>query len=229
VDVNEDGTVLAANSFIGGVITMALAGNGSLTIPAGGAADASVVGVYLIDPTLNVNDPNNPSGGGGALLVDLDVNVNAISLGVLVPQPDTSTTSFTGNYAFGGQIFDPFDSNEADFIAQGSVTSLALSGSGLFNDPFGEVTGSDSQVSGATFTGTFAPDPVNPGRYTTTLIPTIVAGHPGTVSIGAYQASGTQLFFIEEDSTLTMGQIQQQSTLSTLSSDVKKAVKKPKQ
>ena len=170
VDVNEDGTVLAANSFTGGVITMATAGYGSLTIPVGGAADASVVGVYAVDPTLNINDPNNPSGGGGALLVDLDSNANVIGLGVLVPQTSTLTADFNGNYAFGGQIFDPFDGNETDFIAQGSVTSLALSGSGLFNDPFGEVTASDSQVSGATFTGTFAPDTVNPGRYTTTLI-----------------------------------------------------------
>jgi hypothetical protein len=228
VDVNEDGTVLAGNPLTGGGITMATTGYGSLTIPAGDAEDASNVGVYLIDPTLNVNDPNNTSGGGGALLVDLDANVNAISSGVLVPQTDILNADFAGNYGFGGQIFDPSDSNEADFIAQGSVTSLGLSGSGLFNDPFGEVTGSDSQVSGATFTGTFAPDTVNAnaGRYTTTLIPTIVAGSPGAVSIAAYQASGTQLFFIEEDTTMTVGQIQQQSSLS---SDVKKAaVKKPK-
>jgi len=230
VDVNEDGTVLAGSAFAGGAIIMATTGNGSLTIPAGGAEDASIVGVYLIDPTLNVNDPNNLSGGGGALLVDLDSNANVIGNGVLVPQTDILNADFTGNYAFGGQIFDPSSFNEDDFIAQGSVTSLALSGSGLFNDPFGEVTGSDSQVSGATFTGTFAPDAVNvnAGRYTTTLIPTIVAGHPGAVSIAAYQASGTQLFFIEEDTTLAVGQIQQQSLSAAAAVKKAAAQKKPK-
>ncbi len=98
VDVDEDGTVLAGNPFTGGGITMATDGRGSLTIPAGDAADASVVGVYLIDPTLNVNDPNNPSGGGGALLVDLDNNANVISMGVLVPQTSTLTADFNSNY-----------------------------------------------------------------------------------------------------------------------------------
>ena len=74
VDVDEDGTVLAGNPFTGGGITMATDGRGSLTIPAGDAEDVSNVGVYLIDPHLNPNDPNKPihrhaqqrpSGGSG--------------------------------------------------------------------------------------------------------------------------------------------------------------------
>jgi hypothetical protein len=221
VDADEDGTVLAGKPFTGGGITMATDGRGSLTIPAGDALDASKMGVYLIDPHLNPNDPNNPSTAtlSSALLVDLDNDVNTISLGVSVPQTSPSTTDFTGNYAFGGQVNFFSTGDEVDFVGQGNVTSLALSGSGLFNDLFGDITGRgrDTQTP-ATFTATLSSDTINTnaGRYTTDLVVVLAAtGQTVHLAVAVYQASGTQLFWIEEGNVtrneLFMGQLQQQN------------------
>jgi hypothetical protein len=241
VDVDEEGTVLVGNPFTGGGITMATDGRGSLTIPAGDAEDVSNVGVYLIDPHLNPNDPNNPSTTtlGSALLVDLDNSgANVLSTGVLFPQTDTSTASFTGNYALGGQINFFSDFDEDDFVGQGSVTSLALAGSGLFNDPFGDITGAgnDTQTT-ATFTGTFTSDTTNTnaGRYTADPVVVLGTGQTRNLTVAVYQASGTQLFWIEEeDVTLNkvfMGQLQQQNLPAAAAAAVKAAAaqKKPKQ
>jgi hypothetical protein len=37
-----------------------------------GLGDITTLGIYMTDPALNLNDPNNTTGGGGALVVDLD-------------------------------------------------------------------------------------------------------------------------------------------------------------
>ncbi len=50
---------------IGGTYTIAGNGYGSLTIT-GGLLDVTQLGVYMVDPAINVKDPNNTSGGGGA-------------------------------------------------------------------------------------------------------------------------------------------------------------------
>ena len=61
--------------------------------------DVSVLGVYMVDPNINILDPNNSSGTGGALVVDLDLTQNGT--GVLIPQTDTTPGAFSGNYDFG--------------------------------------------------------------------------------------------------------------------------------
>jgi len=163
------------------------------------APDVTTMGVYLADPNLNLNDPNNAAGGGGALVLELDPYL-AGSMGVLTPQTDTATASFAGNYAFGAQdyyIGDP--GSEFDFVGQGPVGSGNLSGVGLVNDPFCffvEVTmGIYSDVP---FSGTLTPDPLNVGRYT---IPLNVTAGGSTVpfQVIVYQASGGQLFWIDEE------------------------------
>jgi hypothetical protein len=113
-------------------------GYGSLTIPPSELGDVSVIGIYMTDPNLNLSDPNNTATGlGGALLADLD-GTDLVGTGVLVPQTDTSTSSFSGGYAFGAQEFNlDITGGEFDFIGQGTVTGLALSGSGMVSDPFG--------------------------------------------------------------------------------------------
>jgi len=56
--------------------------------------DVSLLGLYLTDPTLNLNDPNNTTSGlGGALVADLDAAL-AGGTGMLVPQTDSSASSF---------------------------------------------------------------------------------------------------------------------------------------
>jgi hypothetical protein len=118
-------------------------------------------------------------------------------------------------------------------VAQGTVTSLGLSGSGLFNDEFGDVTDSNGVQTTATFDATFAPDSANAGRYTTTLDITLqnVPAGDGTqdnLTVAAYQASGTQVFWIEEvEGEFTMGQFQQQNLPAAAAAAVKAAAKSP--
>ena len=89
----------------------------------------------MTDPNLNLTDPNNTTSGlGGALIADMDVPL-AGGTGVLIPQTDTSSASFTGNYAFGSQVINDFCC-EFDFVGQGSVTGGMFAGTGLVSDPF---------------------------------------------------------------------------------------------
>ena len=95
---------VVSNSSISGIYSIAnggINGYGSLTV--NGLGDFVTLGIYMTDPALNLNDPNNTAGGGGALIADLDRNV--VGTGVLIPQTDTATADFTGNYAFGAQDF----------------------------------------------------------------------------------------------------------------------------
>ncbi|HKS81899.1 MAG TPA: hypothetical protein VJR23_10385 [Candidatus Acidoferrales bacterium] len=218
VDVDEGGTV-ASGSPILGTYSMASTGYGSLSITNGGALDAATLGVYAVDPNLNINDPNNPSGGGGALVADLDSAVTGI--GVLVPQTDTTATDFTGPYAFDGQFVTIND--EADFGGLGTVSGTAFSGTASLNDPFDDF-GALALNSGVTFGGTLAPDGANPGRFDLSpLNMTFSGGAPIALTVSVYQASGGQLFWIEEGaSSVFSGQLQQQPANPTFPA-VKKA------
>jgi hypothetical protein len=105
-DDNELGnTTLVSSAAVSGRYTM------GTTISAGQLGDVSQLGLYLTDPNLNLNDPNNSRGGSGGLLMDLDPNQNvnatlAGGTGFVTPQTDTSTASFTWTYTGGWQSFD---------------------------------------------------------------------------------------------------------------------------
>jgi hypothetical protein len=168
-DDDEEGNVVSGSS-ISGTYTVASNGYGSLTITPGDLGDVSALGIYMTDPNLNLNDPNNTTSGlGGALVADLDVNVNGT--GILIPQTDTSTDSFAGPYAFGAQVYTDLGTTgwEFDFIGQGSVTSGVLAGTGLLNDPgnvFGEGSGGGGGGGGC---------PSDVGRSTSNNSPTPAA------------------------------------------------------
>jgi hypothetical protein len=224
-DDNEFGYgLLVPKATIAGNYTVQSNGYGNLTITAGDLGDVSVLGMYMTDPNLNLNDPNNTaSGEGGALLADLD-GFTLNGTGVFTPQTDTSTGSFAGSYAFGAQAYSTPSSNflgwEFDFVGQGSVNSLALSqATGLVSDPFiiFNATPPDGTDT-ATFSGTAAADHLSPGRYTITLSMALTGDDPayGTV---IYQASGDQLFWIDEDEngdSVFLGPLQQQGSLAGL-------------
>ena len=108
-DDNEfDNGTIVPKAPISGNYAVSSNGYGSLTITAGDLGDVSVLGIYMTDPLLNLNDPNNTTSGlGGALVADLDGS-NLNGTGVLIPQTDTSTASFAGNYAFGAQAYNDF-------------------------------------------------------------------------------------------------------------------------
>ncbi len=189
---------------ISGNYSIASNGYGVLTIAAGDLGDVSVLGIYMTDPNLNLNDPNNTATGlGGALVADMDSTL-AAGTGVLVPQTDTSTASFTGRYAFGAQAYNELCC-EFDFLGVAGVKNGTLTGTGFLSDPFFTL-GANSTNTKVLFQGTPLADASNPGRYT--LFQTNPTSNPLNISIlgtitpfdvVVYQASGNQLFWMNED------------------------------
>jgi hypothetical protein len=225
-DDNEfDNGVIVPKAVISGSYAVATNGYGNLTITAGDLGDVSVLGIYMTDPFLNLNDPNNTTSGlGGALVTDLD-GFDLNGTGVLIPQTNTSTAKFAGNYAFGAQVYnDPRGPSlgwEFDFVGRGLVTEpsgVLSGGAGLLSDPsfIFDATPPDGTDT-ATFSGTVSPDPVDAGRYKILLGLTVTADPDYTVVI--YQASGAQLFWLDEDEdgeSVFLGSLQQQGSLTAL-------------
>jgi hypothetical protein len=243
-DINEvppdflDAATISGTYTIGA--TAGANGYGSLTVTmangvAGGLIDLTSLGVYMVDSTINVEDPNNASGGGGALVVDLSLNLGGV--GVLVPQTSTSNSDFTGNYVVGFQDLLPFvtappvvKTGEVDFVGNAAVTT-SLTGSGTISDPFGDLGLNPSAT--VSFAAPITPDPVNTGIGRYTIDPFSVsngAATPVTITYDAnvYQASGGQLFWIEDGAdgltSVFGGQLQQQGTIGVTAA--KKKAKK---
>ncbi len=230
-DDDEYGSVLAASPIDG---DYSIAGNGYGSLFLDGDGDVGEFGIYLTDPNLNLNDPNNPSGGGGALVLETDGAF--FGTGVVIPQTDNTVADFTGNYAFGMQEYDGGGTSgygwEFDLVGQASVSGTDLDGTGLVSDPFGFFTGSGAEYSAVPFTGTAVPDATNLGRYTMTPLDISIAGSEyGFFNMAIYQASGNQLFWMEEDDFgLSLGLLEKQGPPYV--SAVKKAAAKsakPKQ
>ncbi len=151
-------------SAITGTYSIGSNGYGSLAFSPG-LGDINELGIYMTDPTLNLDDPNNTIGGGGALVLDLDSGQLGAPLpggaGVIIPQTDattvaTATSDFAGNYAAGWQNFGNMGCGcEFDMLAQGTmVANGALSLTGLVSDPFFSFGTADATSSGDTFVGT---------------------------------------------------------------------------
>jgi hypothetical protein len=212
----------SATSTIKGTYSIAANGYGNLNITNNGLGDFTTLGVYMTDPALNLNDPNNTVGGGGALVIDLSGSgLLPGGTGVIVPQTDTSTADFTGNYAAGWQSYN--SELEMDMVTQGTMTAGgALSLTGMVSDPFFTVSPTDATSSGDTFTGTPMPDSVHPGRYTMLTakdsIATFIDGAIGpNFDMVIYQASAGQLFWLNYDvnlATVALGPIEQQGSLT---------------
>lgn len=199
------------------------------------------MGLYAVDPTLNVVDPNNTTSGlGGALLANMDENWSG-GTGVVVPQTDTNTADFTGNYDFGWQDISnggAYAAGEFDFVGQGPVSSgtdttttpptptFALAGTTELNDLFGAfVSGSPATYPSAAIAVPLEADTTNVGRYTldynqqSTLMSITSANGGSTQYFGivAYQASGGLLFWSEQDwNSLSLGVLAQQGSLTGL-------------
>jgi hypothetical protein len=192
-DSNENAFTIGTGSITG---TYALDSNGygNFVITGGDllgiSTDITQFGVYAIDPTLNVNDPNNPNNGaGGAFLLNLDTD--ATMTGVLATQSD-ATDVFNSNNAlsFGGEdTTGPIDL-VGQFLSDG-VSSFT--GTGDQNQLFG--TG---QTPGVPLVGTFAADPNNPGRSTVALT---INGAATPNNVVLYQASPGLSFYIDVDAT----------------------------
>jgi len=220
----DNGTGVIASA-VSGTYTIASNGYGSWTVTNEGLESVVSLGIYLTDPNLNLEDPNNPSGGGGALVLDMNSSL-AGGTGVMVPQTSTAGASFAGNYAVGWQDFNYFSPEacadcEFDMLAQGTMASGgALSLTGLVSDPFFTLGTPHPTSSGDTFTGTPNPDASNHGRYS--MIPpnslaAAIDGANGGFDLSIYQASGTQLFWLcLDDNTVFVGPLEQQGSLTGL-------------
>jgi hypothetical protein len=222
-DLNElDGAVLTAANITG---TYSLGSNGYGTFNFdGGFGDVATLGIYAVDPALNILDPNNPSAGGAvAVLAEMDENL--VGIGTLFPQTDVTVSSFAGFYAFGaqGQTLTGFD--EFDFLGGATVAEagIVFTGSGSLSDPFATLTGG-VESRGATFSATAVPDtaPGHAGRYT--LNPVAVASTTSDftpfdfTTVTAYQANGQQLFWVEVDPHSEFGGTLQQNPSSVVPS-----------
>src|SRR5208282_2578379 len=195
------------------------------------SSGVAIAGTYSVS--------NIPTGGTTAVNGYSSLTMGA-GTGVLIPQTDTTPTDVTGNYAFGAQ--DYFCTIcEFDAVGQGSVAAGVLTNwTGILGDPDDFFGGGDEGYIGTTFAGTPLADTTPPesttGRYTmfesSTPANPLVVTVPTTVfadlSVVVYQASATQLFWLDEDTfSIWLGPIEQQGTLSGLAA-VKRAAAKTK-
>jgi hypothetical protein len=221
-------------------------GYGSMSVEEG-FGDVATFGLYMTDPALNLSDPNNTSGGGGALVIDLSgTEILPGVSGVLINQSDPANADFNGNYAVAWQDFNFYSDCslcEFDMNSQGSVTAAsgnALSFTGDVSDPFLtlNIEGGDGLYTGATFTGTPIADSVNIGRYymleaDENPLGATIDGASGFFETTIYQASAGQLFWLnvvgveEDDSGVFLGPLEQQGTLTGIPAVQKAAAKAP--
>jgi hypothetical protein len=201
-DLNElNNEVQLTAQSIHGTYTLASDGYGSMTFsPTYG--DVSIFGIYAVDPSLNILDPNATTDGGGALVAEMDENL--VGTGQLVPQTDVVVADFAGYYAFGARGGTDADGLfEFDFVGAVTVTEPggSLVGTGELSDPFGALTGIGPTYTGVAFTDAAVPDPMHPGRYT--INPLTLSNENFTsdisLTVTAYQASADQLYWIEVD------------------------------
>jgi hypothetical protein len=200
---------------------------GTFTDPSG-----QIYNIYLTDPNLNLLDPNNTSGGGGALLLEANNSSGTYgnAIGVVIPQTDVAAT-LSGSYLIllSDQRAPDSDGGFTGDFTVSSTTPGTFSGEGDFQ---GTGTNSATLTTGP-LTGTFAPDGGNPGHFTgtittapcfpfyattTSLTPCGTAFNGSTElpeNVSFYLANGSQGFIVETDSTDPIfGAVEAQGTIS---------------
>ena len=190
--------------------TYLISGSPSGTLTLSDAAGTSTFNLYLVDPALNILDPSNSSGGGGALLLHTDASV--IGTGILIPQVVSGTPSFSQNHGLNLV-------NSVDPVNMVNVDEVHLVGR-LSSDGAANFTGTadysqngayyPNVVKGNTLSGTFAADSVNPGHFTGSftlgtdpaiaLFPFITPA-VSTFQVSYYQASASQALVIQTDTS----------------------------
>jgi hypothetical protein len=212
-DLNESAGALLPAKSVTGTYALAADGYGSVNFDAG-FGSVQTLGIYAVDSSLNILDPNNTSGGGGALLTEMDAN--HVGVGVLVPQTDSNVAHFTGDYTFGAQGRNSAP-EEFDFIGEATVTAGDLSGKGILSDPFMTgLTGTGMQFPDVNFTATAVPDSSNHGRlkFTPLVLSSTTFANPIDLTFTAYQANAGQLFWVGMDSTTVSAGSIEQNTLA---------------
>ncbi|MGB8522055.1 MAG: hypothetical protein WCD43_03730, partial [Candidatus Acidiferrales bacterium] len=195
-----------------GTYTLAPGGNGLLTFTSATTNSVALLGVYAVDPTLNILDPNNPTGGGGALIAELD---SLVGVGALIPQSVT-TFGLAGPFTFGASgtgtaqvtSFDEFDFLGEATIAGGDFFTIggSTSNAAFLSDPLGSLTGTVGVTDQlATFNTFFTDDGGGVGRSVTAdffvgdaSVPPLFTPPPALL-VTAYEANAGQAFWIDVD------------------------------
>lgn len=214
MDVNDDqDPVYLAADISASTYGINSDGYGSIALsPTNGSRLASF-GVYLVDPAINIADPNSSAGGGGALLLELDQATpsqgTGPGTGFAVPQ-QLSGATFSGNYAF--NLGDGYADNPGfhwfDLIGQMvSDGGSNLTGTADLSSASGHI-----QDAGVTVVGTFTADSSHPGRITA-QVTFNGAANPNNITL--YQASSGLLLQVDTDpynsnATIAVGVLEQQ-------------------
>jgi hypothetical protein len=181
VDTDEGGSVSGGPIAGQNVYSISANGEGDLSLPGTSdtTQDVAALVIFATDPAINLLDPGAATGGGGALMLDIDTG--ASGTGLVLPQ---SSGAFAGDYAINLEYFN--SSGEVDFVGRSAA------------DASGNQTGSvDVNIMGATqgavsLTGSFKADAANPGRGTGSLT---FGGT--TLAIVYYQVSGSKLLLLD--------------------------------
>jgi hypothetical protein len=191
-DVNlGDGSPVLAGSLTTGTSYFVNANGYAGVVLSGANTDGLAnFGFYLTDPAINVADPNSTSGGGGAVMLDLDVD--DIGVGIVAPQATTPT--FSGNFAISLDGNFATSTTASWYSLLGEVTSDGTSkvaGLGDYNE--GEI----ALNPGVTLAGTYTADAANAGRSTMQLT---INGAATPNNLTLYQASSSLVLQIDVDS-----------------------------
>jgi len=201
-------------------ISISGSARGTLTTPSG-----QIYNIYLTDPNLNLLDPNNPSGAGGALL--FEANNPSVpygnAIGIMIPQSAPAPTSLAGSYAIllsnqsntGGCC--SYDGGFTGDFTVSTTTPGTFSGEGDFQ---GTGTNNATLTTGP-LTGTFTADLSNAGHFTGTITTTpafpfgIGGTTPGTEGVDFFVANSSQAFIIETDTLAPIfGAVEAQGTIT---------------
>ena len=207
-DSNSGGsptTVIKGTAVTG---TYMISGSPSGTLNLTDAAGTSPFNLYLVDPALNILDPSNSSGGGGALLLHTDASI--VGTGILIPQVVSGSPTFSKNHGLNliNSMTSSTSPDEVDLVGR-----LASDGTANFTGTadYGQSSAFvQNVVKGNTLSGTFAADSVNPGHFTGTFTlgtdPTValfpfIASAVSTFNVSYYQASSSQALVIQTDTS----------------------------
>ena len=162
-DTNAGGSTSYTVDLTGVTYSISGSPRGTLTFFGGAAFN-----LYLTDPTLNLLDPNNTTGGGGALLLEADSQ--AFRTGAVLPQAQPTGANVQGNYAMNlvnlnGVTYGAFQ-NQSDNNLVGQVSTNSSGYQGLVDY---SMSGNYPVIGDAAAGSTLTVDPTYPGRFTGTL------------------------------------------------------------
>lgn len=181
---------------VSGTYSLSNGPTGSLTL-----SGANFSGnIYLVDPKINILDPNNANGGGGFLL--LNAGANIVGTGFMIPQAMPAV--FTGSHAvsLNNPVPGSKPANEIALVGVLASDGVANFAGSVDYDGVGSVN--PAPVLGAAMSGTFAADSSNPGHYAASFnFPGTGLAYPFTLgnsfSISIYQANSSQALVLETD------------------------------